>query len=106
MTWKEGSQAVLATLGADGAFVDDDYAKDHDLHVGSPIAVQVPSGKKLQLKVKGIFDPPAGGSPFGHVTFSSATFDRELRVAEEPLHVRPDARRRRPTRTRRRSRTR
>jgi ABC-type antimicrobial peptide transport system permease subunit len=27
--------------------------------------------------VKGIFDPPAGGSPFGHVTFSSATFDRE-----------------------------
>jgi putative ABC transport system permease protein len=25
--------------------------------------------------VKGIFDPPTGGSPFGHVTFSSATFD-------------------------------
>ena len=24
----------------------------------------------------GIFDPPAGGSPFGSVTFSSATFDR------------------------------
>ena len=27
--------------------------------------------------MKGIFDPPAGGSPFGAVTFSSATFDRE-----------------------------
>jgi putative ABC transport system permease protein len=26
--------------------------------------------------VKGIFDPPTGGSPFGHVTFSAATFDR------------------------------
>ena len=76
LQWKEGSQRTLATLGADGAFVDDAYAEDHDLHVGSPIAVQVPSGKILQLKVNGIFEPPAGGSPFGHVTFSSETFDR------------------------------
>ncbi len=77
LNWIVGSQQTLATLGADGAFVDDDFAKDHDLRLDSPIAVQVPSGKTLQLKVKGIFDPPAGGSPFGHVTFSSATFDRE-----------------------------
>ena len=27
--------------------------------------------------MNGIFEPPTGGSPFGHVTFSSATFDRE-----------------------------
>jgi putative ABC transport system permease protein len=77
LEWKQGSQRTLSTLGADGAFVDEDYAEDHNLHVGSPITAQVPSGKKLQLKVKGIFDPPAGGSPFGHVTFSSTTFDRE-----------------------------
>jgi putative ABC transport system permease protein len=77
LKWKEGSQRTLSTLGEDGAFVDDTYAKDHHLHVGSPIIVQVPSGKKLRLKVKGIFEPPAGGSPFGHVTFSSTTFDRE-----------------------------
>jgi putative ABC transport system permease protein len=31
----------------------------------------------LELKVKGVFDPPAGGSPFGRVTFSTETFDRE-----------------------------
>jgi putative ABC transport system permease protein len=37
----------------------------------------VPSGKQLELEVMGIFDPPAGGSPFGSVTFSSDTFDRE-----------------------------
>ena len=84
MKWVEGSQRTLATLGADGAFVDDDYAKDHDLKVGSTIAVQVPSGNTLKLKVKGIFDPPAGGSPFGHVTFSSATFDREY---ESPKNI-------------------
>jgi putative ABC transport system permease protein len=39
--------------------------------------VVVPSGKRVELKVKGIFDPPTGGSPFGAVTFSSETFDRE-----------------------------
>jgi putative ABC transport system permease protein len=77
LQWKEGSQRTLGTLGADGAFVDDSYAEDHDLHVGSSIPVQVPTGKTLDLTVKGIFEPPAGGSPFGHVTFSSETFDRE-----------------------------
>ena len=77
LEWKEGSQAVFRELGANGAFVDDDYAADHDLSVGSPITVIVPSGKRLALEVKGIFDPPTGGSPFGRVTFSSATFDRE-----------------------------
>ncbi len=84
LTWTEGSQQTLSTLGADGAFVDNDYAKSHDLRVGSPITIQVPSGKKLQLKVNGIFDPPTGGSPFGHVTFSSATFDREY---EAPKNI-------------------
>jgi putative ABC transport system permease protein len=75
--WTQGSQAVFGQLGADGAFVDDDYAKDHGLRIGSEISVQVPSGNRIVLRVKGIFKPPAGGSPFGRVTFSSATFDRE-----------------------------
>ena len=77
LDWKEGSQSVLAELGPTGAFVDDAYAADHDLRIGSPVTIQVPSGKKLELEVRGIFEPPAGGSPFGHVTFSSETFDRE-----------------------------
>ena len=76
LDWVEGSQDVFRELGADGAFVDDGFAKDHGLSVGSPITVTVPSGKQLELTVKGIFDPPAGGSPFGAVTFSSATFDK------------------------------
>jgi ABC-type antimicrobial peptide transport system permease subunit len=75
LDWVEGSQDVFRELGADGAFVDDGFAKDHGLSVGSPISVTVPSGKQLDLTVKGIFDPPPGGSPFGVVTFSSATFD-------------------------------
>jgi putative ABC transport system permease protein len=84
LDWVAGSQDVFRKLGAAGAFVDDGYAKDHGLSVGSPITVIVPSGERLELKVKGIFDPPAGGSPFGAVTFSSGTFDR---VYESPRNL-------------------
>jgi len=76
LTWKQGSQAVLSQLGADGAFVDDGFAKHHALSVGSPLSVLTPAGGMISVRVKGIFKPPAGGSPFGPVTISSATFDR------------------------------
>ena len=74
--WQDGSQAVFANLGSNGAFVDNDYADDHNLKIGSPVVVEAPSGQEINLVVKGIFDPPTGGSPFGHVTMSSATFDK------------------------------
>jgi putative ABC transport system permease protein len=73
--WLQGGTNVPAQLGKDGAFVDEDYAKDHHLKIGSPIAVKTPTGQVLDLRLKGIFDPPKGGSPFGSVTMSSATFD-------------------------------
>ncbi|MEP7223405.1 MAG: FtsX-like permease family protein [Actinomycetota bacterium] len=78
LKWKEGSQEVLRTLGADGAFVDDAYAKDHDLEVGSPIDVTFPNGNTKKFVVKGIFDPPTGGSPFGNVTISNAVWDSQI----------------------------
>ena len=63
-------------LGEDGAFIDDGFAKKHNLTVGSPIKVTAPDGTVVPLVIKGIFDPPPGGSPFGIVTFSAATFDK------------------------------
>ena len=75
LNWKEGSQAVLSQLGATGAFIDDGFANNHDLATGSQFLLLTPAGKTLLLTVKGIFKPPAGGSPFGPVTISSATFD-------------------------------
>jgi ABC-type antimicrobial peptide transport system permease subunit len=75
LDWKDGSPAVFGELGADGAFVDDSFAEDHNLTVGSSLTITTPTGKQLPLTVKGIFDPPAGGSPFGNVTFSAETFD-------------------------------
>ena len=73
--WFRGTRNVPAQLGRNGAFVDKDYAKDHHLALGSPIAVKTPTGQVLHLRLKGIFDPPKGGSPFGAVTMSTRTFD-------------------------------
>jgi len=75
LDWTHGSPAVLGSLGADGAFVEDGFATDNHLSVGSPLRVLTPSGKTLALTVKGVFKPPAGGSPFGPVTISARTFD-------------------------------
>jgi putative ABC transport system permease protein len=75
LDWREGSQAVFAELGEDGAIVDDGFADDHGLEVGSPVSIVTPEGESLDFVVRGVFEPPAGGSPFGPVTFSAQTFD-------------------------------
>ncbi|HEY4237350.1 MAG TPA: FtsX-like permease family protein [Gaiellaceae bacterium] len=85
LDWKEGSNAVPAELGQTGAFVDDKYAKKHDLHVGTPIAVETPTGKVLHLKVDGVFKLPKGGSPFGTVTISNALFDKNYVEPENEM---------------------
>ncbi|MET0800238.1 MAG: FtsX-like permease family protein, partial [Actinomycetota bacterium] len=74
----EGSPEVLATLGDDGAFTDDGYAKDHDLRIGSPVRLTFPSGETRTFRIRGIFDPPSGGSPFGPVTISATAWDAEV----------------------------
>jgi putative ABC transport system permease protein len=73
--WKEGSPAVPAELGSDGAFVAKDYAKKHNLTVGSPILLETPTGEEVHLTLRGIFSPPKGGSPYGDITISSTRFD-------------------------------
>ena len=66
---------MLSTLGRNGAFIDDGFAKNHDLTTGSGIVLLTPTGQTLTVVVQGIFKPPAGGSPFGPVTISAKTFD-------------------------------
>jgi putative ABC transport system permease protein len=55
--------------------VSKSYAKSHHLALGSPIRVETPTGKNLDLKLRAVYDPPKGGSPFGQVTVSTKTFD-------------------------------
>nr|MBA2643468.1 FtsX-like permease family protein [Actinomycetota bacterium] len=78
MDWKQSSQEVFATLGDDGALIDDGYADDNGLHIGSPIDMTFPNGSARTVKVEGIFDPPTGGSPFGEVTVSAELWDSEV----------------------------
>jgi len=82
--WKEGSPAVPRTLGDNGAFVDEGFADDHQLRLGSPLQLTFPNTSRMEFVVKGIFDPPPGGSPFASVTISAATFDRHI---EQPRNL-------------------
>jgi putative ABC transport system permease protein len=82
--WKQGSAAVPRALGNNGAFVDDGFAEDHGLRAGSPLQLTFPNGARKDFVVKGVFDPPAGGSPFASVTISAATFDRYM---EQPRNL-------------------
>jgi putative ABC transport system permease protein len=79
-----GSPAVMENLSYDGAFTDSDYAKSHNLTVGSKVDILFPGGNYRQVTIKGIFDPPPGGSPFGPITISSATFDSEI---QQPKNI-------------------
>jgi putative ABC transport system permease protein len=74
--WKDGSDAVLSSLGDDGAFVTESFADDHHLEVGSPVELTFANSEQKRFRVEGIFKPPTGGSPFGPVTISAATWDR------------------------------
>ncbi len=76
--------ADAGRLGTDGAFVATKYASAQHLHVGSPLSLQTPSGTRLALTIRGITSPPKGGSPYGDVTISQATFDS---VYQDPQNL-------------------
>ena len=76
MDWKEGSQQTFDTLGNDGAFTDKSFAEDHNLKLGSRFQVLTPGGDRTEFTIKGIFDPPAGGSPFAAITIASKVYDK------------------------------
>ncbi|WP_028067117.1 ABC transporter permease [Solirubrobacter soli] len=74
--YKEGDQEALATLGSDGAIVNDGYAKKHGLRVGSTFSVTSMKGEQLKLVVRGIEDSPAFDVlSLGPITISHAAYD-------------------------------
>jgi putative ABC transport system permease protein len=80
--WQHGSPATPGELGGDGAFVSKAYARELHLHVGSPLAVETPSGRVMHLTLRGIYEPPKGGAPYGDVTISTQRFDAEYENPE------------------------
>ncbi|HEY3718077.1 MAG TPA: FtsX-like permease family protein [Jatrophihabitantaceae bacterium] len=82
LDWRDGSQATFGQLGADGAITTDSYAKRHHLDIGSPFRLETPTGAAIALRLAGTFHAAAGGSPFGPVTISTATFDHNYQQPE------------------------
>lgn len=74
--WKNGSDATLSQLGTSGVAVLDDFAKDHDLKIGSPVTLTAQSGKTVTLKVMGLTDSKRNGLDLGQFTVSNATFGK------------------------------
>ncbi len=56
--WKDGSRTTLAGLGADGAVVDDGWAKEHKVGVGDRFTIVTPADRRVTLTVRGIEKSP------------------------------------------------
>ena len=88
MDWVEGSDEVMDSLGADGAFTDDSYADDHNLRVGSPVEVLFPDGGKKTFRDQGDLRP----TDRRLAVRDDHDLERDLRrvvpAAEEPLRLR------------------
>ena len=74
--WKDGSDAVLAQLGRNGAVIADDFAEDKELALGDTFTVQAPGGKRATFTVRGIYEPPPFYPLLGSVSVAKQTFDR------------------------------
>ena len=58
LEWRDGSEAVLAGLGSDGAALDEEWADEHGIGVGDRFAVVTPTGKTARYVARGTFDNP------------------------------------------------
>jgi putative ABC transport system permease protein len=73
--WTEGSDAVLATLGRDKAVVSQNYADDHDLQMGSEVAILSTAGRTAAVTVAGMYEPPAFYPLLDNISVSKELFD-------------------------------
>jgi putative ABC transport system permease protein len=51
--WKEGSDATLQQLGANGVIAESDWAKDNDVGIGDLVTVTTPTGLRPTYTVRG-----------------------------------------------------
>jgi len=83
--WTDGSADTPSGLGEDGAIVTKPYADDHDLRVGSHLQIQVPSGEKRTITVRGIHTPPRIDSLLGDITIGASAFDAAYPAARNSM---------------------
>jgi putative ABC transport system permease protein len=81
--WTQGSNATLASLGAQGAVLRKSFAKDHHLARGDAFTLESPTGSAIHLRVAGIYDPPTLDQLLGPVVIAKSTFDRSFPRPED-----------------------
>ena len=74
--WVKGDDRVPASLGRDGAIVDEGWATEHGLTVGESFEMTSAAGEELMLRVRGIEESPVlDAMGLGPVTVGQAAFD-------------------------------
>jgi putative ABC transport system permease protein len=73
--WEPGSEGSLDRLGGDGAIVQESFADEHDLSVGSRFTIETASGNTLGAVVRGIYDPPELDQLLGAISVTQRNFD-------------------------------
>ena len=85
LDWKQGSNSIPGRLGTTGFFTSSKFAKSNDLHVGSRVVFQFPSGKTVTVNLLGTYDEPKGGSPFGDAVLSTTLFDANISQPQDQM---------------------
>ena len=73
--WAKGSDAVLATLGENGAIVDEDFAEENDLRVGEKVELLTSANTRQTIEIKALYKPPPFFPLLGGVSIPQETFD-------------------------------
>jgi putative ABC transport system permease protein len=75
LRWEDGSDEVIADLGAGGAIMPSNFAEDENLVVGDRVSVRSIDNKSRTFVLKGIYE----GTPFypllGSISISQQAFD-------------------------------
>jgi putative ABC transport system permease protein len=76
LQWAEGAPGVLRSMAPHDAILRESFANDYGFAVGGWFIVRTPTGKMLNLRVRGVYTPPRFDSLLGNVVVSQRTFDR------------------------------
>jgi putative ABC transport system permease protein len=79
--WTDGSDATLRELGADGALVNEGFAEEQGLRVGSTFEVRTPTDELVALTVRGTYDDSSG--LFEPITLADATLRERFGVRQD-----------------------
>jgi putative ABC transport system permease protein len=80
--WVHGDDRTVPALGAGDAIVAKAYADDHDVQVGSELAVLSASGDKRTVTVRGVYDPPQIDQMLGMISITEQAFDETFPQAK------------------------